>query len=223
MQNFFLMNYLTKMRTMVNSNQNRKDTSPEDDFYRGPSKRSRSQKKHESRVLILDYLPEGKVFRQSKGREPIIQAIGTTWFTLLEITPKKRAKYQQFDKIILPEDSSENKQVKIKQRITINDLTNTSYNALEKAIGLIIKTNEKRFVTFFNQAQPITNRIHSLQLIPGIGKKLMWDIIKTRKGLPFISIEDIENRVKISDIQKMLTNRIMQELEGDEKHKLFTA
>ncbi|MCK5408927.1 MAG: DUF655 domain-containing protein, partial [Candidatus Heimdallarchaeota archaeon] len=69
----------------------------------------------------------------------------------------------------------------------------------------------------------ITNRIHSLQLIAGIGKKLMWEIIDDRKRLPFLSFSDIEERVKISDIRKMIMNRIMQELEEEQKHRLFTT
>ena len=39
----------------------------------------------------------------------------------------------------------------------------------------------------------------------------------------FVSFKDIEERVKISDIRKMIFNRIMQELEEDEKHRIFTA
>ena len=104
-----------------------------------------------------------------------------------------------------------------------DDLAEYAEQILDEAVLNIINKNEKRFVSFFNKAQPITNRIHSLQLIPGIGKKLMWEIIDDRKRLPYLSFSDIEERVKISDIRKMITNRIMQELEEEQKHRLFTA
>ena len=180
-------------------------------------------RKIEARIMVLDYLPEGRDFG-AKRREPIIQGIGDKWFTLLEVIPRRVGNYPQFMEIELPTEGKESKIIRqIKGRIELNDLTNTAYNALEEAILKIIEKNERRFVAFFNRAQPITNRIHSLQLIPGIGKKLMWELLNERKKLPFVSFEDIETRVKISDIKKMLAKRIISELSGEEKHKLFTA
>jgi len=197
-------------------------TNENDDFIIGAVTHIRQSKKVESRIYVLDYLPEGKGFSQAKQREPIIQGIGTTWFTLLELTTERRGNYPQFEEMVIQgEEKSPIKQVK--RRLSIDDLTNTGYQSLEDAVLKIISKNEKRFVSFFNKAQPITNRIHSLQLIPGIGKKLMWEILETRKGMPFVSFSDIEERVKISDIRKMVLNRILQELKEEEKHRLFTA
>ena len=194
-----------------------------DAFIISPITHVRQSKKTESRVLVLDYLPEGKGFGQTKQREPIIQCIGTTWFTLLELSTERRKNFTQYEEYSLTTDDKKSPIKQVKRRITIDDLTNTGYQSLEEAVLKIINKNEKRFVSFFNKAQPITNRIHSLQLIPGIGKKLMWEILDTRKGMPFVSFVDIEERVKISDIRKMILNRVMQELEEDEKHRLFTA
>jgi putative nucleotide binding protein len=213
---------------MVNNQNSGPNKRPEksnesDDFIIGPVTRVKTTKKDESRVLVLDYLPEGKGFGQTKQREPTIQGIGTTWFSLLDMVVDRKGSFPQFTELPLPKISEETPIKQIKRRITIHDLTNTGYESLEEAVLKIINKNEKRFVSFFNKAQPITNRIHSLQLVPGIGKKLMWEIIQTRKGMPFVSFDDIEERVKISDIRKMILNRIMQELEGDEKHRLFTA
>ncbi|MCG3215258.1 MAG: DUF655 domain-containing protein [Candidatus Heimdallarchaeota archaeon] len=193
-----------------------------DDFILGTITHVRQSKKVESRILVLDYLSEGKGFGQTKQREPIIQGIGTTWFTLLELTVERRGKYPQFEEISIRGEEKSPIQ-KVKRRLSINDITNTGYQSLEDAVLRIINKNEKRFVSFFNKAQPITNRIHSLQLIPGIGKKLMWEILESRKSMPFVSFSDIEERVKISDISKMILNRIMQELEEDQKHRLFTV
>ncbi len=194
-----------------------------DDFIISPVTHIRQSKKTESRVLVLDYLPEGKGFGQTKQREPILQCIGTTWFTLLELSTERRSNFTQYVEYSLTGKDKKSPIKQVKRRITINDLTNTGYQSLEEAVLKIINRNEKRFVSFFNKAQPITNRIHSLQLIPGIGKKLMWEILAARKGMPFVSFSDIEERVKISDIRKMILNRVKQELEEDEKHRLFTA
>lgn len=212
---------------MVNNQYSGKNKRPEkgdegDEFLIGVTQ-VRQTKKVESRIMVLDYLPEGKGFGQTKQREPIIQGIGSTWFTMLELVVDRRGKYQQFEEINLPKIDENSPIKQIKRRLTVNDLTNTGYEILEEAVLKIINKNEKRFVSFFNKAQPITNRIHSLQLIPGIGKKLMWEILQTRKSMPFLSFKDIEERVKISDIRKMILNRVKQELEEDEKHRLFTS
>ncbi len=205
------------------SNKRSEKSTESDDFIISPVTRVKHTKKDESRILVLDYLPDGKGFGQTKQREPTIQGIGTTWFSLLDMVVEKRSSYPQFTELPLPKISEKTPIRQIKRRITVNDLTNTGYSSLKEAVLNIINKNEKRFVSFFNKAQPITNRIHSLQLIPGIGKKLMWEILQSRKSMPFVSFSDIEERVKISDIRKMILNRIMQELIEDEKHRLFTA
>ena len=213
---------------MANNQNSRTNKRPErqsesDDFIMGSVTHVKYFKKIESRILVLDYLPEGKGFGQSKQREPIVQAIGIKWFSLLEVIVDRKGNYTKLSELELPQTSESSPIRQVKRRITINDLTNTAYENLEEAVQLIINKNEKRFVSFFNKAQPITNKLHSLQLIPGIGKKLMWEILEARKGMPFVSFKDIEERVKISDIRKMIFNRIMQELEEDEKHRIFTA
>ena len=206
-----------------NSNKRPEKQSESDDFIVGAVTHVKHFKKIESRILVLDYLPEGKGFGQTKQREPTIQGIGAKWFSLLEMAVERSGTYDKLKELDLPQTSESTPIKQVKRRISVNDLTNTGYENLEEAILLIINKNEKRFVSFFNKAQPITNRIHSLQLIPGIGKKLMWEILAARKGMPFVSFSDIEERVKISDIRKMIFNRIIQELEEDEKHRLFTA
>ena len=86
----------------------------------------------------------------------------------------------------------------------------------------MVKKNEKKFVDFFNNAQPINARRHQIELIPGIGKKHMWEIIKAREEKPFESFEDIKNRIKLMpDPEKAIVKRLLLELEGTEKHNLF--
>ena len=208
---------------MANNQQSKNNKSDSDDFIIGAVTHVKQFKKIESRILVLDYLPEGKGFGQSKQREPTIQGIGIKWFSLLEVVVDRKGTFDKLSELDLPQTSGESPIKQVKRRITVDDLTNTGYENLEEAVIQIINKNEKRFVSFFNKAQPITNKMHSLQLIPGIGKKLMWEIIAARKGMPFVSFKDIEERVKISDIRKMIFNRIIQELEEEEKHRLFTA
>ena len=85
-----------------------------------------------------------------------------------------------------------------------------------------ISFSEKRFVDFFNNAQPLTTRMHQLELLPGLGKKHMWEILEVRKTKPFESFEDIKKRVKLMpDPKNAVIKRILAEIKGKEKHRIF--
>lgn len=107
-------------------------------------------------------------------------------------------------------------------KLVLSKLTKTARSELEHVIRGIIKKDEQRFVNFFNNAQPLSTRMHQLELLPGLGKKHMWQVIESRKEKPFESFEDLKKRVKLMpDPEKGVIRRILQELEGTEKHKLF--
>jgi putative nucleotide binding protein len=101
-------------------------------------------------------------------------------------------------------------------------LTRTAKSELQFIIKDIVKKNEKKFVDFFNNAKPLSTRMHQIELLPGVGKKHMWEIINAREEKPFESFEDLKKRVKlIPDPEKLIIKRIIEELEGAEKHRLF--
>ncbi|EQD66398.1 protein containing DUF655 [mine drainage metagenome] len=81
------------------------------------------------------------------------------------------------------------------------------------------------FVDFFNNAQPINARMHSLELLPGLGNKTMWTVIEERKKKKFETFEDLTERVKtLHNPQKMITARIVEELsDHSQKHHLFVS
>jgi putative nucleotide binding protein len=64
--------------------------------------------------------------------------------------------------------------------------------------------------------------MHQIELLPGVGKKHMWEILDERKEKPFENFEDIKKRVKLMpDPKKAIIKRILKELQGNEKHRLF--
>jgi len=64
--------------------------------------------------------------------------------------------------------------------------------------------------------------MHQLELLPGVGKKHMWEIINARKEKLFEGFDDLKNRVKLMpDPEKAIIKRILAELKGKEKHRLF--
>ena len=88
-----------------------------------------------------------------------------------------------------------------------------------------MKEKEEHFVNFFNTAQPISTRLHQLELLPGIGKKHMWDIIKERKKGKFMNFDDLKKRVKLlPDPMGAIIKRVMEELEDENvRYRLFVA
>jgi putative nucleotide binding protein len=91
-------------------------------------------------------------------------------------------------------------------------------------IDKIIGQNEARFVNFFNVAGPVTTRLHTLELLPGIGKKHMWAIIEGRRSKKFETFEDLKNRVEmLPDPKRMIKKRIIEELKESDRHRLFVV
>jgi putative nucleotide binding protein len=58
--------------------------------------------------------------------------------------------------------------------------------------------------------------------VPGIGKKYMWQVINERGRKPFESFEDLQKRTELPNPVKLITKRVMEELGGDSKYRLFT-
>lgn len=183
------------------------------------------QRKREDSAIVLDFLLNG----YASDRTPIhlktsiAQALGTNHFSLLELVPKKGIFLQPHEEVYIGESKRE-KIHHINGRLDPVKLTSTARAELEHAIQAIIKKQEARFVEFFNKAQPINTRMHTFELLPGVGKKHMKEIVEIRKDEPFTSFENIKKRVKLMpDPEKVIAKRIVLELEGQEKHALFTS
>jgi len=186
-------------------------------------KRTREGKHlYEENAYVLDYLPFGKPGARGRYRSgPIVQLIGERYFTLLEANVKAGVILKPLDRVYVGKESR--KEITyILGRIEYDELTANAKMELENAIEHIIRIREDWFVNFFNTARPITPRMHMLELIPGIGKKYMWNILNEREKKPFESFEDLQRRINIPNPVKLLTKRIIEELSGDSKYKLFT-
>jgi putative nucleotide binding protein len=154
-------------------------------------------------------------------KTPVAQAIGKEHFVLLELVPKKEVYLQLYEEVYIGEGKRD-KIHHIVGKLPMSKLTRTAESELEFIIKDIVKKNEKMFVDFFNNAKPLSTRMHQIELLPGVGKKHMWEIINAREEKPFESLDDIKKRVNlIPDPEKLIIKRIMLELEGTEKHKLF--
>ncbi|MGC8670042.1 MAG: DUF655 domain-containing protein [Candidatus Micrarchaeia archaeon] len=175
--------------------------------------------KREEYAYVLDFMLSGKAF--SSRAEPLAQVMGEGWFTLLEVTPKPNVVLNLGERVYIGKNDRDKIQL-IKTRISYEELTQTAKSSLQGVVSNIVKQNEKRFVDFFNKAGPLNIREHSLELLPGVGKKHLSAILKARSEKQFESFADIAARVPLlQDPSRLITERIMRELTGDERFYLF--
>ncbi len=173
----------------------------------------------EEYAFVLDYLPTGKSF--SVKSEPLTQLIGESKFTLLEAVPKS-SEIKIEERLYIGKGVRE-KIALIKGRLAYENLTEGSKNELPNAISKIITGNEARFIEFFNTASSLNIRMHSLELLPGIGKKHLAAILDARDEKPFESFSDMEKRVTmLQNPVKLLTDRIIIELKGESRFYILT-
>lgn len=178
----------------------------------------------EERAIVLDFLPNGYPFdtRPMHRKTAIVQALGKDHFVLLELVPKKGIFLQPYEEVYMGEGKRE-KIHHIVGRIPADRLTETAKTQLDFVVSEIVEKNEKKFVDFFNKAGPINMRRHQIELIPGVGKKHMLEIIERRKEKPFESFEDLRKRVKLMpDPKKAVIKRLLMEIIGVDKFKVLT-
>lgn len=177
----------------------------------------------EEHGVVLDFLPNGYPFdtRPSHIKTPIVQALGKEHFVLLELVPRKGIALQLHEEVYIG-DGKRDKIHHIVGKLDFKKLTTTAKAELQYILKDLVGKNEGKFVQFFNKAPPLSTRMHSLELLPGLGKKRMWEILDQRKEEDFKSFEDLKKRVKLMpDPRNIIIKRIMKELQGNEKHNFF--
>jgi putative nucleotide binding protein len=184
------------------------------------------EKRYEEYAYVLDFLPHGRPGVRITGRAgyragALVQLVGEDFFTLLEALVKEGVTLKPHDRVYVGKEARE-EITYIIGRIGYDELTAAAKAELPAVISRIVLNREKWFVNFFNTAQAITPRMHALELIPGIGKKYMWQVIREREKKPFESFEDLQRRTQIPNPVKLLTKRILEELAGESKYRLFT-
>ena len=178
----------------------------------------------EETAIVLDFLPNGYPLdpRPSHRKTPIVQAMGKEHFVLLELVPKKEVDKMQSGEEVYIGEGKRDKIHHILGKLPMSKLTATAKSELEFMVKDIVEKNQARFIEFFNKAQPLSTRMHQLELLPGLGKKHMWEILEAREQKTFADFKDMKDRVKLMpDPEKAVIRRIMQELQGEEKHRIF--
>lgn len=180
------------------------------------------EKRYEEHAYVLDFLPHGRPGARPGYRAgALVQVIGEGYFTLLEAIVREGVVLKSFERVYVGK-KSRHKITYIIGRIGYDELTTTAKMELATAAEKIALNRERWFINFFNTAQAITPRMHALELIPGIGKKYMWQIIDERERKPFKNFEDLQQRASMPNPPKLIAKRVLEELAGESKHRLFT-
>jgi len=182
------------------------------------------QRRHvyEEHAYVLDYLPYGRSSEKSRHLAvPTVQIMGGQYFTLLEAELKVGATVVVHERIYIGRERRE-KVDRIISRINYDQLTANAKAEIVPLVEELVKAQEKRFVDFFNNSQPVTPRMHSLELLPGIGKKSMWTVVNLREKALFASFKDIQDRTGLTDVPRILSKRVLEELSAESKYRLFT-
>lgn len=181
--------------------------------------RMKKEIKKDEWAIVLDYLPHGYYGMQVS--QPVSHVMGEEYFSLLEVIVREGIHLKVGSRVYIGEGKRD--EVKfIKRRIEFKDLTSAAKKEVPDVVRNIVKTKPKKFLEFFNRAGPITTRLHQLELLPGIGKKHLWALISAKKEKEFESFEDLKKRVSmLPDPEKMIIKRVLEELEGKDKYRIF--
>jgi len=171
-------------------------------------------------AVVLDFLQHGHYGMERS--QPVAQVIGEDYFSLLEVIVREDAQLKLEGRVYIG-DGKRDVVKYIRGRIEPRELTAAAKDELPNIIDKIVRGRPQRFVDFFNRSGPLTTRMHSMELLPGIGRKHLWAIIEARKERPFESFEDIKKRVPLlPDPEKLIVRRVMAELDGSDRYRIFT-
>jgi putative nucleotide binding protein len=177
-------------------------------------------RKYEEHAYVLDFKSRGKSITVRGRTGMIVNAIGEERLALLEILGVENSTFDVGERIYIGKEG----RTKVKSVLGKIDYTKMSISTqseIPRIVELIVTKNEKRFVDYLNNAQPITPRIHALELIPGIGKTYMNVLIQEREKKLFESYNDIEKRTGFKEPIRHLSQRILEEISGKTRMNLF--
>ena len=177
-------------------------------------------RKYEEYAYVLDFNARGKS-TTVRGREGIIiTAIGEDRLTLLEVLGVPNSTFEVGEKIYIGKEGR-TKVLSVLGKMEYEKISDSAKSELSSVVDNIVATNEKRFVDYLNNAQPLTPRIHALELIPGIGKTYMKVMLEERDKKKFESFAELQERVGLKEPVKHISQRILEEVTGETRMNLF--
>jgi len=179
------------------------------------------------RAVVLDYLARGLTDdnRPRYEQSSVAYAVGKAEFELHELRLADDADISIGDRITVAPEAERTGGIEEVGTVDYDDLSGGARSELEYVVEEIVEADEQRFVECYNEAQPITLRLHQLDLLPGIGDTLRNALLDERKREPFEDFADVEERVSgLHDPEETIVERILEELrEEDLKYRNFVG
>ncbi|MCL5009584.1 MAG: DUF655 domain-containing protein [Candidatus Parvarchaeota archaeon] len=170
-------------------------------------------------AIVLEYLPYGLV--DTKDRRPSAIVL-TDSLSLLLVSLKKDVVVESGKRVYIGEEKRDEIHHIIK-RIAPDKLSESGLQNLKNMVHKAAQDNEKKYVEILNTLGPINVRLHALELIPGLGKKMTQKMIEERQKKPFESYADIDARLQLaSGISHGIEQRILEEISETDKYRIFT-
>ena len=177
-------------------------------------------RKYEEYAYVLDYKSRSKSITVHGKTGIIITAIGEERLTLLEVLGIEDTTFDVGERIFIGKEGRSKIQ-SVLGKMTYEKISSSAKNEIPAVVESIVRKNEQRFVDYLNNAQPLTPRVHALELIPGIGKTYLNSIIREREKKPFENYDDIERRAGLKEPIIHLTKRILEEISGETRMNIF--
>lgn len=177
-------------------------------------------RKYEEYAYVLDFVVRGKS-TTVRGRDGIIvTALGEERLTILELLAMPNSSFEIGERVYIGKEGR-TKILSVLGRLEFNQITSSAQSELASVVEKIVVHNEQRFVDYLNNAQPLTPRIHALELIPGIGKTYMKTMLEERERKKFADFKDLQERVGLKEPAKQVAKRIIEEVTGETRMNLF--
>ena len=177
-------------------------------------------RKYEEYAYVLDFNSKGRALTV-RGRDGIIvTAIGEDRLTLLEILGSEDSVFDVGEKIYIGKEGRTKVQ-SVLGKLDYEQISSSAQSELSTVVQSIVENNEDRFVDYVNNAQPLTPRKHSLELLPGIGKTYLKVIIEQINKQKFTDYKDLEERAGLKEPVQHISKRIMEEITGVTQFRLF--
>jgi len=173
-------------------------------------------RKYEEYAYVLDCKPRAKSTTVRGRTGIIVVALGEERLTLLEILGIENSTFDVGERIYIGKEGRTKVQ-SVLGKMDYVKISDSAKDEIPTVVESIVTKNEAKFVDYINNAQPLTPRIHALELIPGIGKTYLNVIIKEREKGPFESFVDIEKRVGLKEPIKHVSHRVLKRFQGKQE------
>jgi predicted nucleic acid-binding OB-fold protein len=158
-----------------------------------------------------------------ESSQPLVQAIATTTFTMIDVTVTDASDLAQGDRLYVGPGMWD-RVVGIDRQVTYDALPAVVQGVLGPLIERIITRNERRFIEAFNTTLLDDHESHPLDLLSGLSADCQGAIVAERSQRRFTDFTDLTDRVACCEQPwTLLAERVLLELREEDTYRWLTA